>query len=477
MTPFAKRNLIAFFSFVLFAGLLYGITVGVPLFKSHIQHLEFFSISLLIITSLSITFFWATLGVPGGMASFLVALVFLHRSLKALDPYYYTVLILAFFLNSFAGYRVFRKVTSLKQDHTVSSEKIEEDTNLIRNHAVNRQAEINAMEEKINSLLNLKGIADSLSIALSEEEVLKIAAEKTYGLFKGNTRVLLYAVDEMKSELTLSCTIKSEDRKPPVMKKGGIFERWAVKNMKSLLVKDVKEDFRFSLEGEEMSDDCKALIMKPLITESRVFGILRVDDVREGVFAQHELRLLDIVGELTAVALQNAKLYKRTEELAIRDSLTGLYVHRYFMERMDAEVKRAMRSGSSLALIMLDIDDFKRFNDDHGHMAGDVVLRIMGQKLISRVSAGDVVGRYGGEEFSFLALNSSREDAIKLAEAIREDIMSSAVTLRREKHSVTVSIGIAMFPEDAKLREELIWEADKRLYKAKSEGKNRVCAK
>ncbi|MDD3089796.1 MAG: GGDEF domain-containing protein, partial [Candidatus Omnitrophica bacterium] len=169
--------------------------------------------------------------------------------------------------------------------------------------------------------------------------------------------------------------------------------------------------------------------------------------------------------------------YKRTEELAIRDSLTGLYVHRYFMERMDAEVKRAMRSGSSLALIMLDIDDFKRFNDDHGHMAGDVVLRIMGQKLISRVSAGDVVGRYGGEEFSFLALNSSREDAIKLAEAIREDIMSSAVTLRREKHSVTVSIGIAMFPEDAKLREELIWEADKRLYKAKSEGKNRVCAK
>jgi diguanylate cyclase (GGDEF)-like protein len=475
MTPFSKRNLITAVAAILLAGLLFGIIKTVPALRNHVQHLELIVISLLIMTSLVIMLFWTTLGVFGGLSSFLLAMIFLYKPLTALNPYYYAVFIFAFFANSFTGYWISRKISGSSQDYTVAMEKINEDTNLIRNHAANRNAEISAMGEKINGLLKLKSIADVLSLSLSEEEVTKMTTERTFDVFGDDTRVLLYTVDEDISELSLVRTAKGASRKTVVMKKGGIFDRWAMKNMKSLLVKDVGKDFRFSIEGAEMADDFKSLMIKPLITESKVLGILRVDSERDSAFSQHELRILDIIGELTAVALQNARLYRRTEELAIRDSLTGLFVHRYFMERLEEEVKRGLRSNNAFALLMVDIDEFKKFNDEHGHIAGDVVLRNIGRILSSKTAPGDIAARYGGEEFALIALNCGKEQADRLAETIREEISSSFVTLRREKYSVTVSIGVAMFPTDAKLREDIVWAADRCLYKAKAGGKNRVC--
>ncbi len=152
-------------------------------------------------------------------------------------------------------------------------------------------------------------------------------------------------------------------------------------------------------------------------------------------------------------------------------------MRRYFMERLDEEVKRALRSNISFALLMLDIDDFKDFNDQNGHIAGDSVLENIGKILKSNASAGDIVARYGGEEFVFLALKSNRQEAIRLAESIRDKIYNSPVILRRKECNVTVSIGVAVFPEDAKLKEDIMWEADRQLYKAKSKGKNAVCSK
>jgi len=297
------------------------------------------------------------------------------------------------------------------------------------------------------------------------------------GVFKDDDRISIYLFDKDANDLTLRCTLKPDSRKPIALKKGGIFERWAVKNMKSLLVKDAHNDFRFSVESEEIEDDFVSLISKPLISESDLLGILRVDSTKEGKFTQHELRILDIVGELASVALDNAKLYRQTEELAIKDSLTGLSVHRYFMERLEGEVKRAHLSGSNFAMLMLDIDNFKDFNDQHGHIAGDIVLKKIAKILTKKASAGDIVCRYGGEEFVFVSLNSTRKKAMALAEEIRQEVESSAVTVRREKRFVTMSIGVAMFPQDAKLRDDIIWEADKFMYKAKGKGKNTICSK
>ncbi len=477
MTPFLKRNLLIPFSFILFAGLLYGLTRVVPALRDHVQHLELIALSLMIMVSLVIMFFWSSLGVIGGLLTFLVAMIYLYRPLTDLNPFYYSVLILAFFLSSFLGYHAFRKINTSNRDYTVTKEKVQEDTNLIREHLKGREAEVIAMGDKINSLLKLKGITDRLSTSLSGEEVMKIVTEETFDIFKGDHRVLLFMADGTAREMNLSCTAKDKKRKAPVMKKGGIFDRWVMKNMKSLLVKDKRKDFRFSVENEEMKDDFLSLISKPLVVESNVIGILRVDSPREAAFSQHELRILDIIGELAAVALENARLYCQTEELAIKDSLTGLYVHRYFMERLEEEVKRALLSKSRFAMLMLDIDDFKEFNDKHGHISGDIILRKIGKILNAKASAGDIVARYGGEEFAFLALDLNRKEAIKLAEDIRKDIQDNPVVLRRKKYSVTVSAGVAIFPDDARLKKDIIWESDKYLYEAKAKGKNKVCSK
>ncbi len=480
MTPFAKKNLLIPFSFILFTGLLYFLIKMVPLFRGQVQHLEMVVISIMILMSLVIMFFWSCMGVMGGLASFLVAMIFLYKPLTALTPYYYGVLILAFFLNSFTGYYIFRKINVSTQDYTVTIEKIEEDINLISNHKKNREAEVIAMGEKVDSLLNLKNIADNLSVTLFSDEIIKIVTEKTFELFggeKGDKRVLLYMVDEARNELNLSCAFKGKDRKSAMLKKGGIFDRWVMKNMKSLLVRDVRKDFRFSVEDEDTEVDFTSLMSKPLIIEGNVMGLLRVDSLRESAFEQHELRVLDIIGELGSVALENARLFRQTEELAIKDSLTGLYVRRFFMERLEEEVKRALRGDRTFALLMLDIDNFKEFNDRHGHIAGDAVLKNIGRILMSKASAGDMVGRYGGEEFVFLSLDCGKKDAMNLAEDIRKEIEGKPVVLRREKQYVTVSIGVAMFPKDAKLKDDIIWEADRMLYEAKAKGKNVVCSK
>ncbi|MCK4851882.1 MAG: diguanylate cyclase [Candidatus Omnitrophica bacterium] len=477
MTPFIRRNLLIPLSTVLFGGLLYSLVYLVPLLNRRIQHLELIFIACLMLMAMVVMLFWVSLGVFAGLTSFLLAMIFIYKPLTALNPYYYGVLILAFFLNSIIGHHIYRKVNKSVQDYTITAEKVNEDINLIQNHFENRMAEISAMEGKINSLFKLKDISEKLSLSFSAEEVIKVTVNETFDNFKGDVRVSFYTADEKRKELFLSSTAMSDTRKPVAPGKGGIFERWIMTKMQGLLVRDTRKDFRFSVTGREKNADFISLIGKPLIIGGSVTGILEVDSRQEEAFGQHELRILDIIGELAAIALENAKLYRKTEELAIRDSLTGLYVHRFFMERLEEEIRRGLRSGSTFALFMLDIDDFKKFNDKHGHMAGDLVLKNVGRILKSKASAGDIVCRYGGEEFTFIALNCNKEGAVKLARDIKDEIENSCVNIRRERKSVTVSIGLAMFPANAKLRDGLIWEADRRLYQAKAKGKNRICSK
>jgi diguanylate cyclase (GGDEF)-like protein len=403
-------------------------------------------------------------------------MMFIYKPLTDFNPYYYAVLIVAFFTASLLGYHIHWKITRSNQVYKVTTEKVHEDTNLIQNHYDARVAEIAAMEEKIESLLKLKNISDELSLTFSTEDVIKVVGEQTFDKFKGDVRVSFYLTDDKNQELNLAFAAKADNRNPVIMKKGGIFERWVMTKMISLLVKDVSKDFRFSIDSEEKEEDFFSLMSKPLISEGKVMGILRVDSKLHEAFGQHELRVLDIIGDLAAVALHNAKLYHRTEELAIKDSLTELYVHRYFMERLEAEVKRALRADGRFAIFMLDIDDFKKFNDRYGHIAGDLILKNVSRILGNRASAGDIVARYGGEEFAMVKLNCGKKEAFELAEDIRKEIQGNFVDIRREKTSVTVSIGVAVFPDDAKLKDDLVWDADKYLYEAKTEGKNRVCA-
>ncbi len=180
-----------------------------------------------------------------------------------------------------------------------------------------------------------------------------------------------------------------------------------------------------------------------------------------------------------------AKIHERTHELAeansrlaqlaVTDGLTGLYNHRHFHERLALEVERSQRSGLPLSLLMLDVDHFKRFNDTHGHPAGDEVLRQLARVLGDTRRANDVVARYGGEEFAVILVDTPKFTAAKVAERIRERVAAHDFSEAAPKPGpLGVSVGVATFPEDGGDAEALVRAADTALYGAKRAGRDRV---
>jgi diguanylate cyclase (GGDEF)-like protein len=168
-------------------------------------------------------------------------------------------------------------------------------------------------------------------------------------------------------------------------------------------------------------------------------------------------------------------LYEQIEQLAIKDGLTNLYLKRYFLDRMSEEIARQLRHKTQLSFLMIDLDKFKEYNDRFGHVAGDIVLKTMGFILTDFFkSPGDLVCRYGGEEFSVLLPDCSKLKALELAEQLRGRIEKQPILLRRQKTHITISAGIATFPKDAQSKEELISKADQALYKAKQSGRNSI---
>ncbi len=163
--------------------------------------------------------------------------------------------------------------------------------------------------------------------------------------------------------------------------------------------------------------------------------------------------------------------------LAITDGLTGIYNHRYFYELLERELVRTQRYPQSVSLLMIDIDDFKSYNDARGHLAGDEILRKVALVLSRAVRQVDIVARYGGEEFGIILPQADKEGASTLARRLR-GIMEKTKFEGEEvlpRGHLTISLGVATYPEDAKSREELIQRADEALYEAKRLGKNRVC--
>jgi len=155
------------------------------------------------------------------------------------------------------------------------------------------------------------------------------------------------------------------------------------------------------------------------------------------------------------------------QELSVLDGLTGLYNHRHFYEVIPRETERAQRYQHPLSLLMVDLDDFKKYNDTNGHLAGDKLLQDLSAILVRTVRSADMVFRYGGEEFTVILPETTKQDGI--------DVATRLFNLAREKLPVTMSIGLATYPDDAQSEKELIAKADFAMYQAKHLGKNRIC--
>lgn len=174
------------------------------------------------------------------------------------------------------------------------------------------------------------------------------------------------------------------------------------------------------------------------------------------------------------LGLEKAWLYKEIEQMSRVDGLTGLLRRGYFLQRLDEEINKARYWHTSLGLIMLDIDHFKRYNDTYGHQAGDDILRRIAQLIKEGIYETDLTGRYGGEEFILLLLRADFQGVLRKMNDLRRRIESEVISLGIEKLRVTISIGIAHFPSDANNAAELIAAADQSLYWAKEHGRNQV---
>jgi len=175
------------------------------------------------------------------------------------------------------------------------------------------------------------------------------------------------------------------------------------------------------------------------------------------------------------IVMENSRLFERVQNLAIRDSLTGLFNHRHVLGLLAREVERAGRYPGGMSVLMLDVDHFKRTNDEHGHLAGDAVLRDVARLLQDTLRTVDSVGRYGGEEFLVILPHTPPEEGRRTAERIREQIEQHAFRVGSRELRVTVSVGVASWEmEGRNSPEALIREADQALYRAKEEGRNRV---
>jgi diguanylate cyclase (GGDEF)-like protein len=217
-------------------------------------------------------------------------------------------------------------------------------------------------------------------------------------------------------------------------------------------------------------DDGSTFAAIPLLSENKFVGILTIDNLSKAGFD----RFL-IVAMQFALEMKKVLLYETVEELAITDSLTGLYTRRYFFERFDEELHRSKRHGFKFSFLMIDIDDFKRCNDTYGHLVGDIVLKETAHIAKGSTREIDLMARYGGEEFSIILPETDRVGAMLVAERIRKKIEENIFKAYDEQLKMTVSIGLAVYPDDSEDVSDLIERADKALYAAKSSGKNIVC--
>jgi len=211
----------------------------------------------------------------------------------------------------------------------------------------------------------------------------------------------------------------------------------------------------------------------PLVSFGQTLGVLALDSSLPDAFRDGDLQSLESVADICATAIQNAHYVERVKQLAYLDGLTGIFNRRFFELRILEEIDRARRYGTGMAVVMADIDQFKRLNDEFGHVLGDEVLRQVSSLFHQQVRKIDVVCRYGGEEFGILLTQTTAAHAMNIAEKLRK--MVAGWQFPGVPRTVTISAGTAAFPEHGTTRDELVKAADAALYVAKQAGRNRVC--
>jgi diguanylate cyclase (GGDEF)-like protein len=261
----------------------------------------------------------------------------------------------------------------------------------------------------------------------------------------------------------------------PRIPEGGRFmakaEPWAsiLGNSRTSIQKDLCK----APAGVKFFEETASRLCIPLVSFGQTLGVLALDSAQEDAFREGDQQSLESVADICATAIQNAHYVDRVKQLAYLDGLTGIFNRRFFELRILEEIERAQRYKTRMAVIMADIDQFKKLNDEFGHVLGDEVLRQTSSLFHQQLRKVDVVCRYGGEEFGILLTQVNGAQALAVAEKLRKVV--EGWQFPGVPRTVTISAGAAAFPEHGSTRDDLVKAADSALYAAKQAGRNAAC--
>lgn len=235
----------------------------------------------------------------------------------------------------------------------------------------------------------------------------------------------------------------------------------------------IEKDLSAAPESIRLFKGSSSRMSIPLISFGQTLGVLALHSSQVNAFGESDLQSLESVADICANSIQNAHYVERVKQLAYIDGLTGIFNRRFFEMRILEEIERARRYETGMAVVMADIDQFKKLNDEFGHLLGDEVLRQVSSLFHQQLRKIDVVCRYGGEEFAILLTQTNTEQALAIAGKLRRTV--EGYQFPGVPRRVTISAGVAALPSHGTTRDEMVRAADNGLYAAKQAGRNRVC--
>lgn len=345
--------------------------------------------------------------------------------------------------------------------------------------AVDRQYHVDEGERQRRQLETLHGIARRVTASLKVQEVLEFAVRETAALVDADVsyiatltgrerRLRVVAQHELVTDGLLGLEIEEGQ---------GIGGR-VVAERAIFQTEDYCVDPRLEQPYSDIirAEGLRTIIGVPLVNRNRVVGVLYAARRQTRLFRAPEIAVLEMLSSQIAVALENAHLFEDVQHKSIHDPLTGIFNRRLFERRLREEERRAARHGRPLSLLMIDVDDFKEYNDTHGHAKGDELLKSLVAATAGAIRTTDVLARYGGEEFVVLLPETDLPEAIRAGERVREAVRDRFALESDDASAVTVSVGAAAFRDGQPGESNLVERADAAMYRAKQQGKDRVSA-
>jgi two-component system cell cycle response regulator len=351
--------------------------------------------------------------------------------------------------------------------------------------AVNSILQIIANERILSQLQHIKSeqgrllnASNTLTKALTEGDVLKAALEAAAQIAPFDFAAVALAQDTDRLVLRRVKGSGVKELEGMAVSAGGSLTASVLKNRHCLPVEgkfNPAQQVIFNKESQHHFLKMKSLLVLPLGAGEEILGTLTLAAGAEGAFTKVIRTTLQVMTNQLGTVLQNARMVRRLEELATTDGLTGLPNHRIFQEELSRQLALSKRFQNETSIILCDVDRFKGVNDTYGHPVGDRVLRGLGDLLRADVQRNtDLPARYGGEEFAVICAGTGTAGALKLAEKIRVDLERRIFSTDMGDLRVTLSMGVATYPQHAASKEQLVERADAALYAAKENGRNQV---